>query len=128
MMLSDIEIAQKAELKPITEIGASIGIPAEDLENYGPYKAKVSLKLTRELENKPMGHLILVTAISPTPAGEGKTTTTVGLGQALSQLGKKAMICLREPSLGPAWVLRAALQAAATPRWFLWKISTSIHR
>ncbi|WP_444193331.1 formate--tetrahydrofolate ligase [Dialister succinatiphilus] len=100
-MLSDIEIAQKAELKPITEIGASIGIPAEDLENYGPYKAKVSLKLTRELENKPMGHLILVTAISPTPAGEGKTTTTVGLGQALSQLGKKAMICLREPSLGP---------------------------
>lgn len=101
MMLSDIEIAQKAELKPITEIGASIGIPAEDLENYGPYKAKVSLKLTRELENKPMGHLILVTAISPTPAGEGKTTTTVGLGQALSQVGKKAMICLREPSLGP---------------------------
>lgn len=101
MMLSDIEIAQKAELKPITEIGASIGIPAEDLENYGPYKAKVSLKLTRELENKPMGHLILVTAISPTPAGEGKTTTTVGLGQALSQLGKKAIICLREPSLGP---------------------------
>lgn len=101
MMLSDIEIAQKAELKPITEIGASIGIPAEDLENYGPYKAKVSLKLTRELENKPMGHLILVTATSPTPAGEGKTTTTVGLGQALSQLGKKAMICLREPSLGP---------------------------
>lgn len=101
MMLSDIEIAQKAELKPITEIGASIGIPAEDLENYGPYKAKVSLKLTRELEDKPMGHLILVTAISPTPAGEGKTTTTVGLGQALAQLGKKAMICLREPSLGP---------------------------
>lgn len=101
MMLSDIEIAQKAELKPITEIGASIGIPAGDLENYGPYKAKVSLKLTKELENKPMGHLILVTAISPTPAGEGKTTTTVGLGQALAQLGKKAMICLREPSLGP---------------------------
>lgn len=100
-MLSDIEIAQKAEMKPITEIGASIGIPAEDLENYGPYKAKLSLKFTKELEKKPMGHLILVTAISPTPAGEGKTTTTVGLGQALAQLGKKAMICLREPSLGP---------------------------
>lgn len=100
-MLSDIEIAQKAEMKPITEIGASIGIPAEDLENYGPYKAKISLKLTKELEGKPMGRLILVTAISPTPAGEGKTTTTVGLGQALVQLGKKAMICLREPSLGP---------------------------
>ena len=100
-MLSDIEIAQKAEMKPITEIGASIGIPAEDLENYGPYKAKLSLKFTKGLEKKPMGHLILVTAISPTPAGEGKTTTTVGLGQALAQLGKKAMICLREPSLGP---------------------------
>lgn len=100
-MLSDIEIAQKADMKPITEIGASIGIPAEDLENYGPYKAKISLKFTKELEKKPMGRLILVTAISPTPAGEGKTTTTVGLGQALAQLGKKAMICLREPSLGP---------------------------
>ncbi len=100
-MLTDIEIAQKAEMKPIAEIGAKVGIPAEDLENYGHYKAKVSLKLTRELENKPEGKLILVTAISPTPAGEGKTTTTVGLGQALSQLGKKTMICLREPSLGP---------------------------
>ena len=100
-MLSDIEIAQKAEMKPITEIGESIGIPATELENYGHYKAKVSLKFTRELEKKPNGRLILVTAISPTPAGEGKTTTTVGLGQALSQLGKKTMICLREPSLGP---------------------------
>lgn len=100
-MLSDIEIAQKAEMKPIVEIGASLGIPQEDLENYGPYKAKVSLKFTKELEKKPMGHLILVTAISPTPAGEGKTTTTVGLGQALALLGKKTMICLREPSLGP---------------------------
>lgn len=100
-MLSDIEIAQKAEMKPITEIGKSIGIPATELENYGHYKAKVSLKFTRELEKKPNGKLILVTAISPTPAGEGKTTTTVGLGQALSQLGKKTMICLREPSLGP---------------------------
>lgn len=100
-MLSDIEIAQKAEMKPITEIGESIGIPAKELENYGHYKAKVSLKFTRELEDKPNGKLILVTAISPTPAGEGKTTTTVGLGQALSQLGKKTMICLREPSLGP---------------------------
>lgn len=100
-MLSDIEIAQKAEMKPITEIGESIGIPATELENYGHYKAKVSLKFTRELEKKPNGKLILVTAISPTPAGEGKTTTTVGLGQALSQLGTKTMICLREPSLGP---------------------------
>ncbi len=100
-MLSDIEIAQQADMKPIEEIGKQIGISAKDLENYGHYKAKVSLKLTKELEAKPEGKLILVTAISPTPAGEGKTTTTVGLGQALAKLGKKAMICLREPSLGP---------------------------
>lgn len=100
-MLSDIEIAQKAKMLPINEIGAKLGIPEEDIENYGRYKAKISLKLTNELKNKPMGKLILVTAISPTPAGEGKTTTSVGLGQALAQLGKKTMICLREPSLGP---------------------------
>ena len=100
-MLSDIEIAQKAKMLPINEIGAKLGIPDEDIENYGRYKAKISLKLTNELKNKPMGKLILVTAISPTPAGEGKTTTSVGLGQALAQLGKKTMICLREPSLGP---------------------------
>ena len=100
-MLSDIEIAQKAEMKPIVEIGEKVGIAPENLENYGPYKAKVSLKFTNEVLSKPQGKLILVTAISPTPAGEGKTTTTVGLGQALSKLGKKTMICLREPSLGP---------------------------
>lgn len=100
-MLTDIEIAQKASMKPITEIGAQIGIPQEDLENYGPYKAKISLAFTKNVQENPKGKLILVTAISPTPAGEGKTTTTVGLGQALAQLGKKTMICLREPSLGP---------------------------
>ena len=100
-MLSDIEIAQKAEMKPIVEIGEKVGIAPENLENYGPYKAKLSLKFTNEVLSKPQGKLILVTAISPTPAGEGKTTTTVGLGQALSKLGKKTMICLREPSLGP---------------------------
>lgn len=100
-MLSDIEIAQKAEMKPIVEIGEKVGIAPENLENYGPYKAKVSLEFTNEVLSKPQGKLILVTAISPTPAGEGKTTTTVGLGQALSKLGKKTMICLREPSLGP---------------------------
>lgn len=100
-MESDIEIAQHADMRPIQEIAASIGIKPEDLELYGPYKAKISLRLTKELQNRPMGHLILVTAMSPTPAGEGKTTTTVGLGQALAQLHKKVMICLREPSLGP---------------------------
>lgn len=100
-MLSDIEIAQKAELKPIQEIAEKVGIRPEELEQYGPYKAKVSLALTKRVKEQPEGKLILVTAISPTPAGEGKTTTTVGLGQALAKLGKKIMICLREPSLGP---------------------------
>lgn len=100
-MLSDIEIAQKAELKPIQEIAEKVGIRPEELEQYGPYKAKVSLALTKRVKKQPEGKLILVTAISPTPAGEGKTTTTVGLGQALAKLGKKVMICLREPSLGP---------------------------
>lgn len=100
-MLSDIEIAQKADMRPIAEIAEKVGIKPEELENYGPYKAKVSLALTKRVQQNPMGKLILVTAISPTPAGEGKTTTTVGLGQALAQLGKKVMICLREPSLGP---------------------------
>ena len=100
-MLSDIEIAQKAKLYPIADIAESIGIPEKELEAYGPYKAKISLQFSESLKNKPMGKLILVTAVSPTPAGEGKTTTTVGLGQALSKLNKKTMICLREPSLGP---------------------------
>ena len=100
-MLSDIEIAQKAEMKPIQEIAEKDGIRPEELEQYGPYKAKVSLALTKRVKEQPEGKLILVTAISPTPAGEGKTTTTVGLGQALAKLGKKVMICLREPSLGP---------------------------
>ena len=100
-MLSDIEIAQKAELKPIQEIAEKIGIRPEELEQYGPYKAKVSLAFTKRVQEQPEGKLILVTAISPTPAGEGKTTTTVGLGQALARIGKKVMICLREPSLGP---------------------------
>lgn len=100
-MLTDIEIAHRAKLKPIEEIAEKIGIDSDDLECYGHYKAKVSLKFTKEVKNKSQGKLILVTAISPTPAGEGKTTTTVGLGQALAQLDKKVMICLREPSLGP---------------------------
>ena len=100
-LLSDIEIAQKAKMDPIIDIAKKIGIPANELESYGPYKGKISLKFVKSLKNKPLGKLKLVTAISPTPAGEGKTTTTVGLGQAMAQLDKKVMICLREPSLGP---------------------------
>lgn len=100
-MLSDIEIAQKAQLIPIAEVAAKIGIDKSDLEPYGHYKAKLSYKLAEKLEGRPDGKLVLVTAISPTPAGEGKSTTTVGLAQALSKLGQKVVVALREPSLGP---------------------------
>jgi formate--tetrahydrofolate ligase len=105
-MLSDIEIAQKASMKKIYEIADRLGIPQDALEPYGHYKAKVSLQYVDSLKNKKNGKLILVTAISPTPAGEGKTTTTVGLGDALNHIGKKAIICLREPSLGPVFGMK----------------------
>ena len=105
-MLTDIEIAQQCKMKPITEIAAQLGIAPEDLEPYGHYKAKLSDDLAKRLENKPDGKLILVTAINPTPAGEGKTTTTVGLGQAMSKIGKNAIIALREPSLGPVFGIK----------------------
>jgi formate--tetrahydrofolate ligase len=103
-MPSDIEIAQQAKLMRIADVAREkLGITDDHLEPYGHYKAKVSLPYLRTLENRPNGKLILVTAINPTPAGEGKTTTTVGLGDALNHIGKKAMICLREPSLGPVF-------------------------
>ena len=102
-MLSDLEIAQKAPLKPILEIGADLGIPTEFLIPYGHYKAKVDLRFLKTLRDRPDGRLILVTATTPTAAGEGKTTNTIGLTQALAKMGKKAMICLREPSLGPCF-------------------------
>jgi len=101
---SDIEIAQAARMRPIVDVGRDkLGIPADALLNYGPHKAKVSLDYIQTLEDRPNGKLVLVTAITPTPAGEGKTTTTVGLGDALNHIGKKAVICLREPSLGPCF-------------------------
>ncbi|AIS53137.1 formyl-tetrahydrofolate synthetase Fhs [Thermoanaerobacter kivui] len=100
---SDIEIAQEAKLEPIKNIAEKIGLTEDDIEYYGKYKAKVDYSLMSKLKDKKDGKLILVTAINPTPAGEGKTTTTVGLGDALSKLGKKTMICLREPSLGPVF-------------------------
>jgi formate--tetrahydrofolate ligase len=105
-MPSDIEIAQKAKMLRITEVAAKLGIPEEHLEPYGHYKAKVSLDYVDTLAARPDGKLILVTAISPTPAGEGKTTTTVGLGDALNHIGRKAVICLREPSLGPVFGMK----------------------
>src|SRR5450759_2168685 len=106
MPLSDIEIAQQAKLQRITRIAEKLGIPEEHLVPYGHYKAKVSLEFVDSLATKKDGKLILVTAISPTPAGEGKTTTTVGLGDALNKIGKKAVICLREPSLGPVFGMK----------------------
>ncbi|CAN5361479.1 hypothetical protein BH23ACI1_BH23ACI1_25390 [soil metagenome] len=106
MSESDIVIAQRATLRRVTAIATGIGIPEESLEPYGHYKAKVSLEFIRSLDERPNGKLILVTAISPTPAGEGKTTTTVGLGDALNRIGKKTIICLREPSLGPVFGMK----------------------
>src|SRR5512137_737150 len=105
-MPSDIEIAQKAKMLRVTEVAAKLGIPEDQLVPYGHYKAKVALDYIETLKDKPNGKLILVTAISPTPAGEGKTTTTVGLGDALNHIGKKAVICLREPSLGPVFGMK----------------------
>jgi len=106
-MLNDIEIAEKAKLRKISEVAKDrLGISEDEIEAYGRYKAKVSLSCLDKLKNKKDGKLILVTAISPTPAGEGKTTTTVGLGDALNLIGKKTMICLREPSLGPVFGMK----------------------
>ena len=105
-MPSDIEIAQQAIMKKIDEIAHSVGLGADMLEHYGRYKAKVDIAADPTLAARPDGKLILVTAISPTPAGEGKTTTTVGLGDALNRLGKKAMICLREPAMGPVFGIK----------------------
>lgn len=105
-MLSDIEIAQAAQMQPITEIADSLGIRQDELEPYGYYKAKVSEKLFARTADQPDGKLILVTAINPTPAGEGKTTVSVGLGQAMAKIGKKAVLALREPSLGPVFGIK----------------------
>ena len=105
-MLTDIEIAQGAKMLPISQIADELGIREEELEPYGRYKAKVNESLFKRLENQPDGKLILVTAINPTPAGEGKTTTSVGLGQAMKKIGKKAVIALREPSLGPVFGIK----------------------
>ena len=103
-MLSDIEIAQAAQMQPITEIAAKLGLEGQSVIPYGHYKAKIDHRLAKE--DRPEGRLILVTAISPTPAGEGKTTTSVGLADAMNALGKKTMLCLREPSLGPVFGIK----------------------
>ena len=101
MAKTDLEIAQECTMEPIGKVAEKVGIPADALELYGKYKAKLSFDYLKKLENNPTGKLVLVTAINPTKAGEGKSTTTIGLGDALNRLGKKTMIALREPSLGP---------------------------
>ena len=105
-MKTDIQIAQEAQMKPIKEVAETIGIQEDDLELYGKYKAKLSDELWDQIKDRPDGKLVLVTAINPTPAGEGKTTTSVGLGQAMAKLNKKAVIALREPSLGPCFGIK----------------------
>jgi formate--tetrahydrofolate ligase len=107
MALRNIDIAQQARMRPILEVARDrLGIPSDSLEPYGRFKAKVSLEYVRQLDDRPDGKLVLVTAISPTPAGEGKTTTTVGLGDALNLIGRKTVICLREPALGPVFGMK----------------------
>ena len=102
-MKTDIQIAQEAEMMHIRDVAGTIGISEDELEFYGKYKAKLSDELWKKIKDNEDGKLVLVTAINPTPAGEGKTTTTVGLGEAMAKLNKKALIALREPSLGPCF-------------------------
>ena len=112
---TDIEIAQKAKKKPIQEISAKLGVSPEELITYGNDKAKIHYDCLDRLGNKPDGKLILVTAISPTPAGEGKTTTSVGLVDGLCDVGEKAMVCLREPSLGPCFGMKGGAAGGGAP-------------
>ncbi len=105
-MLSDIEIAQATKLQPIKEIAASIGLSEDDLDYYGKYKAKVHLDVLERLKDRPDGKYIDVTAITPTPLGEGKTVTTIGSSQGLNYIGKKVMTCIRQPSMGPTFGIK----------------------
>ena len=127
-MLTDIEIAQNAKMKNITDIASDLGISADEIEPYGHYKAKISDSVMKRLADKKNGKLVLVTAVNPTPAGEGKTTVSIGLGQSMNKIGKKTIVALREPSLGPVFGIKAAPQAADIRRSFLWRTSISISR
>ena len=118
---TDIEIARAADKKPIQEIGAKLGIPNEDLLPYGHDKAKVSADFIASVKDRPDGKLILVTAINPTPAGEGKTTTTVGLGDGLNRIGKKAAICIREASLGPNFGMKGGAAGGGYSQVVRWR-------
>ena len=121
-MKSDIEIAQAAKLEKISSVADKLDIPQDSLEPYGHYKAKISMDFIKSLESKEDGKLILVTAISPTPAGEGKTTTSVGLGDALNHIGKKALVTIREPSLGPVFERKAEQLEEEWLKLYQWRI------
>jgi len=123
---SDIEIAQETVPVRINEIADRLGIPDDSVENYGRYKAKIDYNILKDKKDTPDGKLILVTAITPTPAGEGKTTTSVGLTDALNRIGKKSVAALREPSLGPVFGIKGVRQAAAMHRSSRWRTSTCI--
>lgn len=123
---SDIEIAQETTMKPIHQIGEKLGLTADDLEQFGKYKAKLTAETLKRVESKENGKLILVTAINPTPAGEGKSTVTVGLGDALNLLGKKSMIAMREPSLGPTMGIKGGATGGDIHKSYRWKILTFI--
>ena len=124
-MKTDIEIAQSIELKPITDVVEKLGIHFDDLELYGKYKAKLTFDKIQAVQKEEPGKLILVTAINPTPAGEGKSTITIGLADALNKIGKQTMIAIREPSLGP--VMGEQL-VEAMPKFSLWRILIFISR
>ena len=109
-MKTDVEIAQEAQMQHIREIAAKLGLTEDDIELYGKYKAKISLDAWNKVKNGPDGKLVLVTAINPTPAGEGKTTTSVGLADAFHKLGHKVAVALREPSLGPCFGLKGGAE------------------
>jgi formate--tetrahydrofolate ligase len=123
-MLPDLEIANRADVLPIASIAAKLEIPPDALIPYGHDKAKISYQFLDTLQDKPNGKLILVTAVSPTPAGEGKTTTTVGLGDGLNALDKDTIICLREPSLGPCFGMKGGAAGGGFPRLSPCQIST----
>ncbi len=116
-MKTDIQIAQEATMLPIKDVAANYGITEDDLELYGKYKAKFSDEFMNSLDEKPDGKLVLMTAINPTPAGEGKTTTSIGLAQALEKLGKKSVLALREPSLGPCFGIKGGAAGGGEGRF-----------
>lgn len=121
--MSDIEIAQKAKMESIAKLATErLALDPDAIDQYGRYKAKISLDVMADLADRPDGKLILVTAVSPTPAGEGKTTTTIGLSDALNLIGKDSMVCVREPSMGPCFGMKGGAAGGGYAKLYLWKI------